>query len=94
MIFLCFGVDLWVASFANLQAGILASQSAARKYILSPVFLNTFYVGAFIVMLCSCLVSSLPGSSDPLSLTVTRYSRSISFAESHGDSAGTPTRDS
>lgn len=55
MIFLCFGVHLWVASFANLQAGILASQSAARKYILSPVFLNTFYVGAFIVMLCSCL---------------------------------------
>lgn len=59
MIFLCFGVHLWIASFANLQAGILASQSAARKYILSPVFLNTFYVGAFIVMLCSCLVSSV-----------------------------------
>ncbi|POY70711.1 hypothetical protein BMF94_6295 [Rhodotorula taiwanensis] len=54
-IFIAFGVQLWVTSFANLQAGILASQAAAKKYILSPVLANTFYIGAFLAMLLSCL---------------------------------------
>lgn len=59
-IFIAFGVQLWVTSFANLQAGILASQAAAKKYILSPVLANTFYIGAFLAMLLSCLVRVSP----------------------------------
>lgn len=63
LIWIVYGVHLWTTSSSNLQAGILASQSAARKYILSPLFMNTLYVGVFLGMLTSCLVSLPSGIS-------------------------------
>ncbi|GAA5990358.1 hypothetical protein JCM10908_007331 [Rhodotorula pacifica] len=55
LIWIVYGVHLWITSFSNLQAGILSSQSAAKTNILSPIFMNTLYIGAFVAMFVSCL---------------------------------------
>lgn len=57
LIWIVYVVHLWTTSSSNLQAGILSSQSAARKNILSPLFMNTLYLSVLLGMLFSCVVS-------------------------------------
>ncbi|KAG0659123.1 hypothetical protein C6P46_005294 [Rhodotorula mucilaginosa] len=55
LIWIVYVVHLWTTSSSNLQAGILSSQSAARKNILSPLFMNTLYLSVLLGMLFSCV---------------------------------------
>lgn len=57
LIWVVYGVHLWTASSSNLQAGILSSQTAARKNLLSPLFMNILFLSVLFGMLLSCVVS-------------------------------------
>lgn len=55
LIWVVYGVHLWTASSSNLQAGILSSQTAARKNLLSPLFMNILFLSVLFGMLLSCV---------------------------------------
>ena len=51
------GAHMWLSSYANLQASILATQEAAGRHLLSPLIANGLYLSGFAGFFLSVLVS-------------------------------------
>lgn len=56
IIWIPIGEHLWISSWANLQASIISSQTAAGRQVVGPKLSNLTYLGGIAAGFCTILV--------------------------------------